>query len=100
MFHRPAFHAMGELQRRQRQPHMAIARRVTMPMTHAWPTPVRIFATYFSFCYGVRVGIRPLLHDLKLARKRSYSSLLDLKHATLVYFLMGSLVHTMGFDVY
>ncbi|KAL4388112.1 hypothetical protein GQ457_09G023690 [Hibiscus cannabinus] len=54
---------MGELQRRQRQPHMAIARRVTTPMTHVWPTPLSIFTTDFSF----------------LMVRRSYSSLLDLK---------------------
>lgn len=70
--------AMEELQRRQRR-----ARRLHPPCDHAEDSCVANaignLCQSFLLSYGVRVGIGILLRAFKLARKQSYSSLLDLK---------------------
>ncbi|KAA8539742.1 hypothetical protein F0562_026434 [Nyssa sinensis] len=70
--------AIEELQRRQR-----CARRLHPPCEHADEScianAIGNLCQTFLLSYGVRVGIGIFLRAFKLARRRSYSSLLDLK---------------------
>lgn len=70
--------AIEELQRRQRR-----ARGIYPPCDHADESCVANaignLCQSFLLSYGVRVGIGILLRAFKLARRQSYSSLLDLK---------------------
>ncbi|XP_010274495.1 PREDICTED: uncharacterized protein LOC104609811 [Nelumbo nucifera] len=70
--------AIEELQRRQRR-----ARGLHPPCEHADESCVANaignLCQSFLLSYGVRVGIGILLRAFKLARRKSYSSLLDLK---------------------
>lgn len=70
--------AIEELQRRQRS-----ARGFHPPCDHADESCVANaignLCQSFLLSYGVRVGIGILLRAFKLARRQSYSSLLDLK---------------------
>ncbi|KAK3033212.1 hypothetical protein RJ639_033092 [Escallonia herrerae] len=70
--------AMEELQRRQRRESM-----VHPPCDHADESCVANaignLCQSFLLSYGVRVGIGILLRAFKLARRQSYSSLIDLK---------------------
>lgn len=70
--------AIEELQRRQRR-----AKMLHPPCDHADESCVANaignLCQSFLLSYGVRVGIGILLRAFKLARRKSYSSLLDLK---------------------
>ncbi|KAD4585864.1 hypothetical protein R6Q59_035709 [Mikania micrantha] len=70
--------AIEELQRRQRR-----AKLLHPPCDHAGKScmanAIANFCQSFLLSYGVRVGIGILLRAFKLARRKSYSSLLDLK---------------------
>ncbi|XP_041021537.1 uncharacterized protein LOC121262909 [Juglans microcarpa x Juglans regia] len=83
--------AIEELQRRQRRavaargPHSHQHHQHCPPCDHAAEEPSCVANAIGNLCqsfllsYGVRVGIGILLRAFKLARRQSYSSLLDLK---------------------
>lgn len=81
--------AIEELQRRQRR-----ERGLHPPCDHADESCVANaignLCQSFLLSYGVRVGIGILLRAFKLARRQSYSSLLDLKVPNLFIYLTVS----------